>query len=58
MTKAAAKRIALKVAVTFLESFIGYLAVAPNILSKAAIAGAVGAGLSATYNLARHYLDV
>lgn len=58
MTKNAAKRITLKVAVTFLESFSGYLVVAPNILSKAAIAGAVGAGLSAVYNLTRHALDV
>lgn len=58
MTRAAAKRIALKVAVTFLEGAIAYLAVAPNIASKAAVAGAVAAGVSAVYNLSRHYLDV
>lgn len=46
--------IAEKVVVTFFEAAVGYLIVVPTVnWTKTVLAGAVGAGLSAVYNLVR-----
>lgn len=46
--------IAEKVIVTFLEAAAAYLIVIPTVnWSKVGVAGAIGAGLSAAYNLLR-----
>jgi len=48
------QQLAEKVAVTFVEAAVVYLTVVPTVnWNKTAIAGAVGAGLSAVYNLVR-----
>lgn len=48
------KRIAEKVLVTFVEAALTYLIVVPHPqLNKTVVVGAVGAGLSAAYNLIR-----
>lgn len=59
MTSAKVKEIALKVVVTFVEAALAYSALNNfDITNKTAVAGAIGAGLSAVYNLSKHYLDV
>ncbi len=58
LSKSKAQHIAFKVVVTFIESALAYWATTGNLVSKTALAGAVGAGLSACYNLGRHYFDV
>lgn len=55
MTKDKAKKIAVKVAVTFLEASIAYLTASGWKFDKVVLAGAVGAGVSAVYNLSKHY---
>lgn len=48
------KRIIEKVAVTFVEAGLTYVIVVPHAqVNKTLIAGALGAGLSAVYNLLR-----
>lgn len=50
--------IALKVVITFVEAATAYWVVATNgAITHVAIAGAIGAGLSAAYNLLTHYLN-
>lgn len=59
MTSDKVKKIAIKVAVTFVEAAVAYLSLNSwNISSKTVIAGAVGAGISAVYNVVRHYTGV
>lgn len=56
MTTDKAKKIAVKVAVTFIEGAIAYVSVQPNhTLNKTLLIGAVAAGVSAVYNLSKHY---
>lgn len=52
------KHIALKVVVTFVEAGVAYWVATGQKTDKAVLAGAVGAGLSAVYNLVRHYTGV
>lgn len=48
------QQIAEKIVITFVEAAIAYWVVIPHTtITKTAIAGAVGAGLSAVYNLLR-----
>jgi hypothetical protein len=42
--------------VTFVEGFLAYWATTGNLTTKTALTGAVAAGVSAVYNLSRHYL--
>lgn len=58
MTQDQFKKIALKVALTFIEAAVAYWVATGNLVSKTALAGAVGAGISAVYNLTRHYTGV
>ena len=47
-------RVAEKVVITFGEAALAYIAVVPHVTwNKALLSGAVGAGISAVYNLAR-----
>lgn len=55
MDKQAAKKIVVRVVVTFVEGAVAYLAVNGYKLDKLALSGAVAAGLSALYNLGKHY---
>jgi hypothetical protein len=50
------KKIAVRVVVTFVEGFLAYWATTGNLTTKTALTGAVAAGVSAVYNLSRHYL--
>ncbi len=46
-----------RIVITFVEAIVAYSAVAPtHTLNKTAIAGAIGAGVSAVYNLITHYV--
>ncbi len=56
--KQKAKKIAIKVVVTFLEAAVAAWVATGYKTDKVALAGIVGAGVSAAYNLTRHYLDV
>lgn len=56
MDKSRAKKIAVKVVITFVEAAIAYWVTTGQLATKAALAGAIGAGISAVYNLSRHYL--
>lgn len=58
MTLEKFKHIALKVIVTFVEAGAAYWATTGHLVSKTALAGVIGAGISAVYNLARHYTGV
>lgn len=50
------RRIALKVVVTFVEAAVAFWVAAGYKTDKVALAGVVGAGLSAVYNVSKHYL--
>lgn len=50
------KEIIIKVVVTFLEAGIAYWVATGQKFDKVALAGVVGAGLSAAYNVVQHYL--
>lgn len=50
------KKIAIKMVVTFVEAAVPFWALAGYKLDKAVIAGAVGAGLSAVYNVGKQLL--
>lgn len=51
------KSIAVRVIVTFVEGFLAYWATTGNLTNKTALTGAVAAGVSAVYNLSRHYFS-
>lgn len=55
MSQEQIKKIAIKVVVTFVEAAAAYWVATGNLVNKAALAGAVGAGISAAYNVLRHY---
>lgn len=57
MTPQKARSIAIKVIVTFVEAAGAYWVASGQKTDKIALSGAVGAGLSALYNLSKHYLD-
>lgn len=50
------QEIAIKVVVTFVEAAGAYWIASGGKVSKLALAGVMGAGLSAVYNLGKHYL--
>ncbi len=56
MTKQKAKTIAIKVAVTFIEAAVAVWVASGYKTDKVALAGAIGAGLSAVYNFGKHYI--
>lgn len=56
MNQAKVKEIIVKVLVTFVEAGVAYWVAAGQQTNKIALAGAVGAGVSAVYNVVRHYL--
>ncbi len=58
MDKSKAKKIALKVIVTFVEGGLAYWAATGQLVTKTALVGAIAAGVSAVYNLTRHYTGV
>lgn len=52
-------KLAEKIVVTFLEASVAFLALNSwNLTDKTVQAGAVGAGLSAAYNLVKQYRQV
>ncbi len=58
MDKAKVKSIAIKVVVTFIEAAVAAWVVTGFKTDKVALAGAIGAGLSAVYNITKHYTGV
>jgi hypothetical protein len=56
MNAAKVQEIIVKVVVTFLEAGIAYWVATGQKVDKVALAGVVGAGLSAVYNVVQHYL--
>lgn len=58
MNQAQFKKIALKVIVTFVEGGVAYWVASGKLINKTVLAGMVAAGVSAVYNLTRHYTGV
>lgn len=56
MTPQKARSIVIKVIVTFFEAAAAYWVASGQKTDKIALSGAVGAGLSAIYNLTKHYI--
>lgn len=55
MNKAKALKISVRVVVTFFEASIAFWIATGQLVTKTALVGALGAGLSALYNLYLHY---